>query len=175
MYSNLSYNGEVTIITKMGHKTISNKYYNNGTNLLFEVYARALTGQNVSSLIPAYIDIVRVQTIDDTTTYTQCLRDMAPVIVTYVDKVRANEKGYTYGVPFTRVEAILTKNMFTSEFSDGDIHIQLKTSSENLLASLHVDGLYDGVNNMTDGTQMIVVWDLYVTNKQRTTTEGGNI
>lgn len=175
MNSNLSYKGVVTLATKLGDKTIEKKVYNNGTNLLFELYARALAGQQVSLLIPSYIDVGGVRDIDGVDIYESHTKESLPVIVTYLDKVRADEGGYSYGVPFTRVEAILTRNMFNEYLGDNTKVIRLMSSDNRELALVNVEDLGNTIKTLIAGTQMIVVWDLYVTNKEQNTTTGGNI
>ena len=159
------YNGVVTLIIKRGDKTLTQKYYNNGTNLLFELYSRALSGQNVSRMIPSYIDIV-----DSTDESTHHITTPVPVIVTYGNPDRG-----TYEVPFTRVEAILTKKMINPDITinkSTTSTLKLMTSSENVLAHTTINELMSNLNELPEGTHMIIVWDLYVTNKSPES--GGN-
>ena len=57
MNSKFSYNGVVTIIKRTNNDIILGQSHNNGASKLFEAYSRALAGQDISNLIPGYIDI----------------------------------------------------------------------------------------------------------------------
>lgn len=171
MNSSLSYNGIVTIVTKMGDKIVNKRYHNNGTTLLFELYARALAGQGVSRILPSYIDFGTVQS--DGTTYESGIKNSAPVIVTYVDKVNGAAAEYPYNkVPVTRVEAIVTKNMFEVGKLSGLNTVQLRTHDGRVLAQVSVANIGASIQTIPAGAQMIVVWDLYVDNNS--STDGGN-
>jgi hypothetical protein len=148
----MSYSGSVTLVTKRGGKTIKKKTNNNGTQALFELYARALSGQRVDGLLPAYIDIGIVDG-----SFTSHLKEHTPVIVTYT-----KDEGDS---PITRVEAVVTKQMMNTATSNADTVKLISRSGGVELAHTTVDGIGDAITKLSAGTHMIVVWDLKVENK----------
>lgn len=178
MKESLTYTGVVSLNLKKNGKTITKKFYNHGETLLFEAYARAMAGYPIDNLIPAYIDIGHWD--DRNQTFSSHLRTTVPVVTTLVTKSDTSE-GYNYGVPFTRVEAVLIPTVFTDKLSDDTTEeptnlVQLKCSLQsatNILASVPIgvgesdeDGLAKIVSELPMGAQLILVWDLYVDNKE---------
>ena len=172
MNDELYYTGIINVNSKFKDKVITRKYYNNGTNKLFEIYARALSGQNVESMIPYYIDV------EDSSGKSQ-LNSPVPVVVIYNDG-----SGYDYGTsssnnPFTRVEALMTKQMLhqdviNSADSSEISKFVLKTINNETLAFSDVENFVSSVKNLVSGTQMIITWDLFITNKVKASVNGGN-
>jgi hypothetical protein len=170
MNEKLLYNGVVTLIHKVGNRVTSKKYYNNGTNRLFEAYARALCGQSINNFTPKYVDIGKMETIGITNTETQfssVIKDNIdiPVFTTYKD---VDIDGGEYGVPYCRVNIMLSHNMFNSEVLEGTTTLTLKlkssTDDESVLATTEVANLSSDIISATNGTQLIVLWDLYINN-----------
>jgi hypothetical protein len=160
MNSSFSYNGVVTLVTKVGDKTKIQKFHNNGTDKLFEAYARALAGQSIHSLLPSHLNlgIVSGETFNST------LGNRVPVTVTYVSATEiAYDVSYDYGVPYTRVSTILTKNMMKDSIN-GDLTARLETPDGNVLAEVLIPGLGDTLKNIGRGIQLILLWDLYIVN-----------
>lgn len=158
LYDNYSYNGCVQIVQTFNGSTTIDKHYNNGTKRLFEAYARALTGLNISNFVPKYITL----NIGDTPISSTSI----PVIVTYKD---ADTDGGNYGVPYTRVTAVVLASMIDSNsIKDvNDICLKLyssSTSDNDELALVNVEGLGEVLGSITSGVQVAIMWDLYVSN-----------
>lgn len=156
LHNNYSYNGCVQIIQTLNGSTTIDKYYNNGTNILFEAYARALTGLNIRDFVPNYIELYKEGK--------KISHISIPVIVTYKDK---DTDGGNYGVPYTRVTAVVLNSMVSTDESTGNDIMTLKlysSASDTELASVPVTGLYGILQGITSGVQVSIMWDLYVSN-----------
>ena len=166
LHNRYSYNGCVQIIQTLNGSTTIDKYYNNGTNRLFEAYSRALTGLNIRDFVPKYITL----NIGDE----EISHIPIPVIVTYKD---ADTDGGNYGVPYTRVTAVVLNSMVSTDTPTDNPTVTLKlyssssTTSDTELALVDVTGLYNILENITAGVQVSIMWDLYVSN---VTSDGGN-
>ena len=164
LHDNYSYNGCVQIVQTFNGSTTIDKHYNNGTKRLFEAYARALTGLNISEFVPKYITL----NIGDTL----ISHIPIPVIVTYKD---TNTDGGKYKVPYTRVTAVVLQSMVSTNLLTDSSTVTLKlhssSASESELAEVDVAGLSDILKDITSGVQVAIVWDLYVSNSK---SDGGN-
>lgn len=170
MTDKLSYNGLVTLIHRVNNTIVSKKYYNSGTNNLFEAYARALCGQSISRFIPNHID---VGTVDkgDKGTFSSVVKNGVTIPITLTYKDGGIDGGVyldtddTTSVPYCRVSAVLFPEMFDNKLQSTDtLHIALKSDSDTILAEVNVDGLAEAITYTTSGIQLLLLWDLYVTN-----------
>lgn len=165
----MSYNGVVTMTTKRMGKEITTKYLNSGTNTLFEAYARALAGQPINDILPTYMDLgIEIDEGGDATVrYQSAIKERIPVVVTYVspNSLVSGSHGYDYGVPFTRVEAVLNRNMFSN--ANGVNTIKLLGGFKSDYAELAKITINPDIKpeELLSGTQIIIVWDLFVKNK----------
>lgn len=160
MDSILSYNGVVTVISRVNGKVTSQKQYNSGTDKLFEAYARALSGQPIQSFIPTYVDLGT----GDGDFFKSVLKNKVPITVTYVSKTETvYDVSYDYPSPFTRISATFTKHM-TDNSPTPDLIGRLETSNGDVLATVEIKGLGNSLSKLGSGTQLILLWDLYVTN-----------
>jgi hypothetical protein len=175
MNDRFSYSGVVTLIHKVAGKTISKEYHNSGSQRLFEAYARALSGQDISDFIPRCVRIYNVRQVPENgvvNTYkSEATKNSIPIMVTYRS---GEEDGATIKRPHTRVTGIFQKNMIDDSTPNGNGEIQLYSSKTDLsgreLASLEIPSLINDIKSMTDGAQYILVWDLYVENDTNNTT-----
>jgi hypothetical protein len=165
MNEKLSYNGLVTLLHRVNNNIVSQKYYNSGTKHLFEAYARALCGQSISRFIPRHLD---VGIIKDGTFNTKVKNGVTiPVTVTYkdggIDGGNYTDKDGKTMVPYCRVSAVLFPDMFDG-VTEGDTLTIALMADEVSLAEVTVDGLSDAINDTSAGIQLLLLWDLYVTN-----------
>ena len=168
--------GKVTLKTMCKDKVICTQHFNSGSDTLFKAYALAMSGQDVSHYLPTYINIGEY--IPQTEKFTSMLQNETGVSVvrTYVE----DSKGHC-----TRITITLTNNMFKTSATDMDENsvIQIRLLSgrteedSSILATLNLADIDDDdIQNKTDflntisttptGTQLIIVWDLYITNKE---------
>ena len=156
MKDKLIYTGIATLIRRVDGNTTYSKYYNNGTNKLFELYARALAGQNISSLLPYSLDF----TIKDVSK----LRNN--VYISSIYNPHSEDTSINpYGVPFTRIEALFTRDMFDIPSDAKSAKLNLKSRQDNILATIEVDeDFIKNIISTSPGVQLILVWDLYVNN-----------
>lgn len=165
MNSNFEYIGKVTL--KMLHKgkTICTQHLNSGTDSLFKAYAKALSGQDITSYLPSYINIG----FEDGDEFTSLLRNTGGISVvrTYTEQP----------IPSTRITITLTSSMFNTNAPAGTDKLQLRllnkrssTLSEYTLAKVTLDDnatstFKQVLGSSPSGTQIIIVWDLCVENK----------
>lgn len=163
MNERLVYNGVVTLIQKFKDRVVSKRYHNSGENHLFEAYARALCGQTINSFIPKFID---VGVVSDGGEFQSVVKSgvTIPVLASYKS---ANTDGGNYGVPYCRVSVTMLSNMFDGVETDSELHLQLKSShtNDNILATVMVNELSSAITSTTSGIQLILLWDLYITNE----------
>ena len=168
MDNKFNYTGKVTVKSIFRDKVISTQHYNSGTIELFQVYAKALTGQSITNFLPSYIDVEVSK--DGGNSYNSCLVSDKGVSVvrSYVDLPS----------PCARFTTTLTNDMFNSNTFQNlsAMRFCLKTSplpvsrEQQVLAKISID-LSDNdspfeSNGIPSGTQIIIVWDLYVENKE---------
>lgn len=173
MNEKLSYSGVVTIIHRVNNKIVSEKHYNNGTINLFEAYARALCGQSIDRFIPKRLD---VGIVNSGTFATKVKSGVTiPVLTTYksggTDGGEYQDGKYTeVNVPYCRVSTTLATDMFENIDEASELTVILKSASDLDIAEVNVDGLASAIKDASSGIQLLLVWDLYVTN---TPTEPG--
>ena len=163
------YYGVVTLelLTKNKRHLLS-RQLNEGTINLFSAYAAALTGQNISNLIPSTIDIGSLNTTSsglDLNSFESALNTSGALAsVVYVSDT-TDESYQKYNVPYTRVTASFTKLMIGNTITVNH-YLVLKSYSNKILATIKInDEISSILNNLTPGSQFIIIWDLYVTNK----------
>jgi hypothetical protein len=164
------YYGVVTLelLTKNKRNLLS-RQLNEGTVNLFSAYAAALTGQNISNLIPSTIDIGKIETIEgklNLNSFESVLNSSGALAsVVYVSDT--NDESYkNYGVPYTRVTASFTSLMIGNNINNENNYLVLKSYSNKILATIQVNEEISSIlNQLTSGSQFIIIWDLYVTNK----------
>ena len=165
MNSNFSYTGKVTVKSIFKDRVITSQHFNNGTVDLFQTYAKALSGQDITDFLPSYIDVE----VFNGSTYDTCMRSQTGVSV-----VRSYVDGES---PCARFTTTMTNSMFnTSKIqSTTPIRLCLKTSplpfkegQQQVLATIDtgLDGLPTIIKDSPTGTQIIIVWDLYVDNEE---------
>ena len=165
------YYGVVTLelLTKNKRHLLS-RQLNEGTINLFSAYAAALTGQNISNLIPSTIDIGSLNTTDsklDLNSFESALNTSGALAsVVYVSDTK-DESYQKYNVPYTRVTASFTKLMIGKTITVNH-YLVLKSYTNKILATIKInDEISSILNNLTPGSQFIIIWDLYVTNKTK--------
>ena len=170
MDSNSIYSGVVTLLSRVGNKTVATKHYNHGTNRLFEAYARALAGQSINNYIPRYIHVFGEYNGNEI----GVCKTPIPLLVSYKS---ADADGGNYGAPYLRTSTVLTKGMLKDISSGwGDTFVlrlynavnpidATEPATDTMLAEVSIEGLKEAISNMTPGVQLILLWDLYVTNK----------
>ena len=164
------YYGVVTLelLTKNKRHLLS-RQLNEGTINLFSAYAAALTGQNISNLIPNTIDIGSLNTTTDNeldlNSFESALNTSGALAsVVYVSDT-TDESYKKYKVPYTRVTASFTSPMMGNSIKENH-YLVLKSYSNKILATIPVNQEISSIlNDLTPGSQFIIIWDLYVTNK----------
>ena len=159
MLDKLNYTGNVSITKVSKGKKLSTKFYNNGTDLLFKAYAMALQGQDISYLLPAYVDIK-----SGGETGTSILNSSGVSVVRSVLlEEESNPDNITVGteVPCTRISATLTAANISDGGGSQNLCLTLETKSRGLLAYTFIDS---SIIDITTGTQLFIVWDLYISN-----------
>jgi hypothetical protein len=169
MNDSFSYKGVVTVAPMVGGRIVSQKYYNSGTSHLFEAYAKALAGYSIEGFIPYSIDlcVASADTLEasDVGHLASVLTAPVPVTLTYHSGTSVvYDKAYNYGSPFTRAQILLTKNDVDFIVGD-DLIARLMSSSNKTLAYVEIPGLGKTLKGMGAGIQLILLWDLYVTNE----------
>ena len=162
----------VTLIQRVNNRVVSKKYHNKGEYRLFEAYARALSGQSISRFIPKQLDagIVSVDGNTHEEVFSTKVRNgvTIPVLTSYKEGGTdgGDYKDGGVSVPYCRVSVTLFSDMFDlSDVDEGDtLRIRLKSSNNNVLAGVDVPGLAKAVKDTSSGIQLLLLWDLYVTN-----------
>lgn len=177
MTNSLSYSGVVTLIKKVAGKTLSRTFYNNGTNRLFEAYARAISGQNIDKFIPQYVRVYETYSQEHNGEIVEVkeerTRNPIPIVINYMSD---NDSEANFDVPYARISVVILKNMIdlpTNLNSEHWATLELYSSSvggdATKLAAVTVDDLLESVKEMTGGAQILIQWDLCILNA----TEGG--
>ncbi len=172
MNNSFSYNGVVTLVQRVDGKEVSKTYHNNGTEQLFELFARAMVGQTVTEMSPTHIDVLIKD--DKTNKFNSVLKNKISIITSYKNK---DSDGGLYGVPYCRISLVLLKNMFNTELfkRDDSLTLELKSSYNDdviTLAYVNVNGMAKTILDMSPAIQLILLWDLYITNPQNESTKG---
>ena len=169
MNENLSYNGAITLIHRFNNKEVSRKFYNKGTINLFEAYARAMCGQSISRFLPSTLDVGSIQEGEFITKIKNGVT--IPVLTTYksegtdggVYKDNPNDNS-SPTVPYCRVSATLFSDMFNAISESEQLIIVLKSRDGNSLAEVNVSGLSEAIAQASSTIQLVLLWDLYITN-----------
>jgi hypothetical protein len=172
MNDSIVYNGVVTLIHRVNNKVVSKRCYNSGTINLFEAFIRAICGQSIDRFQPKKIDIGFMEEGEFVSKVKNGVD--IPVVVTYKD---AGTDGGNYEspfgqhslkVPYCRVSVALFTDMMQNVQSLGSnenaLTVVLKSSNDDILASVNVEGLVEALTAATSGVQLLLLWDLYVTN-----------
>lgn len=162
MNSNFGYIGRVTLKTICNGKVTSTDYYNSGTADLFRGYAMAMAGQDITNWLPSYIDVGLINT--STKEFTSVLRNHGGVSVvrTFIEDTDG---------PCTRITATLTNDMLYNNVGEGTMQFRLMSPTDkNILAELNLTEsasatLKETLENIPNGTQLIILWDLCVKNQ----------
>ena len=167
MNEKLSYSGVVTLLHRVNNKVVYEKHYNNGTLNLFEAYARALCGQSITRFIPKRIDVGLVG--DNNVFNTRVKPGVSiPVVIAYksggTDGGKYIDGKYDTDVPYCRVSTTLSADMFENIDSASNLTVILKSAGGLDIAVVEVSGLAEAINDANAGIQLLLVWDLYVTN-----------
>ena len=174
MNSNFGYTGKVTFKSIFKGRTISTQYLNNGTSLLFESYARALAGQNISEVLPAYLNIYYTKKSENPSlnseTHSFLRNSKGAGVVRTVDR---DEDGKL----LTRLSVSITRDMMDIDDleTSNDVSVELQlltdilptTGAQGVLATVDVDNPKEFTTSILEtpyGIQFIIVWDLYVDN-----------
>lgn len=159
--NNFNYMGKVSIeVTRNGH-LIRKRYTNSGTDALFKMFAYALTGRDVSKMAPAYFKLSKVVEGEDNGNLSIAL----PIIKIYYPEVTysgniviKNICRLQCNLPLSKIEQLLTN----SENETYKLHIF--SYEDNELANVTVSG--QSFSGLSLSDQVIITWDLYVTNKE---------
>ena len=162
MIDNLQYNGTITINKIVNGKTLKSKTFNSGTDLLFKTYALALQGQNIDNLLPTYIDI---KSGDKSILNSNGISVVRSVLLEEEKENSENEAGVDEKigtkVPCTRISASILASTINTNSKD-NFTISLETPTREQLAYATIPN--EILANITSGTQLLIVWDLYVHN-----------
>lgn len=171
MNSNFGYTGRVTLKTMHNDRVICTQHFNSGTDLLFKAYAMALSGQNITPYLPSYINIG----YENDSKFNSILRnaDGLSIVRTYSD-IEVMTGNSSKETPCTRITITLTSSMFKELSGTGNFQIRLLSShsgDNNVLAMVNLEEndaaeFLNAINSTPSGTQIIIVWDLYVENNK---------
>lgn len=167
MNNDFGYIGKVTLKTIHNDKVIHTEYYNRGTYSLFTAYAMAMAGNDISYWLPSYVD---VGVYDKAGVFNTALRasNGVSVVRTFV---------INNGTPITRISVTLTNDMISSNVGAGNVVLRLlsfgkdkSVPNNNILAELTLDvdkseEFWENISHTPNGQQLILLWDLQVTNK----------
>lgn len=158
MLNNLQYTGNITINKIVNGKTLKSTTFNSGTELLFKAYSLALQGQSIAHLLPTYIDI---KSGDKSILNSN---GISVVRSTLLEKESGNgDENIGAKIPCTRVSATLLASNINTD-SKEDFIISLETPDRRQLAYATINN--GVVTNITSGTQLLIVWDLYISNPE---------
>ena len=173
MKSKFNYTGKVTIQTVFNNKTVCTQHLNNGTPLLFEAYARALVGQNIYELLPSFLNIY----YKDESGEKSLIRNTKGASV--IRTIESAKKGSEASL-ITRLSTSITKDMMDLRNVDGSsytVELRLLTDvlssqPQGVLATvlLTEDDATTFIESMKEtpsSVQLIVVWDLYISNDDK--------
>lgn len=159
----LDYSGKVTVnVVRNGEvlKTIDG--HNSGTYRLFEFIAKCLSGKYESQCTPKFLQIFHVaDASQDISENLQSLVGIISVATTIYNSSKQNSSAsasLTFSIPgelFNNVS--LLPNLFAL-YSQED-----RLNQTSPLATYYLDG---GLTNIASDTNVIVVWELIIGNKQ---------
>ena len=153
----LNYTGIVKLEYMYRGKIMHYEGHNNGLELLFKLYAKALAGEDVRSNRPTYID-VRVESSTDT--WTSVLNVAGLATGTYFSKDSSGDW-------CTRITATLASYQFAQSPQEEKNYRFYLCSADGDLAFLPVTGT--SLTRIGNGTQAIIEWVLKVSNPQAET------
>jgi len=129
----------------------------------------AICGMDISQLIPTHIWLGYKD--KENIEHSLLTSDVASAVINYM----ANADGAEYdGLPFTRVSINLNSaSVRESAVPTSGVNalIQLRTSTGKVLAEVEAD-IMNTLSQVTSGTQVIIVWDLYISNNKDNKGEG---
>lgn len=166
MLNNLNYTGAIKITKISNNHKLSTKIFNHGENALFALYAKALTGLNITDELPRYINF-RPETYNSKDSL--LTSNGLDVTISFVaDEEVMNPQGIGKNVPCTRISttlisSVISKNNIPSD--DVKVYITLEDKNKQILAYAETpNDLKSTLRNLNPGTQILIVWDLYITN-----------
>jgi hypothetical protein len=144
--------------------------FNKGTNNLFRLYAMALAGQDITLMLPMHFDIIVEKVDGDTIKESKsCLSNNK---INLVRTMESNGNNSLYGgVPFTRLSAHITNSAInSSELKNNDynrVYLVVIDPYGTELAKVELnESQRTTFADITIGTQLLIVWDLYITNTE---------
>jgi hypothetical protein len=179
MNSNFNYTGRASIQYVFNGRTVKTQHFNNGTDLLFNAYARALVGQSIFETLPAYLNIYYIEESEEPKSLFRSSKGASVVRTLATDE---------NGKVVTRVSASITRDMLdiiqlTIAFaSTKPLKLKLltdvlsTTSNQETLAEIELvdneeempkSNLLQMFRDTPSGIQSIIVWDLFITNNEK--------
>lgn len=151
-----SYIGEVrTKIVNNGVEKVR-KHYNNGTNMLFKLYSIALAGYSTTDIAPHFVDI-RKGTQSETLEF-ETVTFNGGTSSTSVYLEESNKC-------ITRISVSIPGTMIKKDFDDNtDLYVVLVNSKNDVFAYVKLEDT-SSIKSMSDSTELVIEWDLYVINK----------
>ena len=173
MNSNVNYTGVVTLKLKYKDRVIHAKHFNSGTDTLLKTYAKALAGYSIESFLPTYFNVGYMNGTEFHSVLTPTIG--ASVVRSYVD----DESKPKDAEGCTRITVTLSRNMINVNALGDSQNIRCTLNSSpheyspmgTMLAYVDFedDEASDFLNMLqttTAGTQLIIVWDLFVVNSK---------
>lgn len=151
----LNYIGIVTIEVERNNKKIRKRVHNRGEEILFELFAKTLAGLDVSHLLPTFF---KMSWNKDDVSYNSPL---IPILssyrpeITYIGmNVKKNICRLQCNLPLSRIGTDnLTQEVYT---------LNILSKEEEILATVEIEN--SPFANLNSSDQVIILWDLYVTN-----------
>ena len=171
MNDEFRYSGKVTIKSIWQDRIVHSQHFNNGTELLFKAYSMAMAGYDITELLPSFINVGYIS--DNKFESVMTNEDGVSVTRTYTN-ARINESDEPR--PITRVTTTFTRNMFNNKLSGNSNSLRLhldtlvkNSDGNNTLAQIELSDdesntFRNLISNSSPGTQIIIVWDLYIRN-----------
>ena len=161
--NNFNYAGKVSIeVTRNGH-LIRKRYTNSGTSDLFKMFAYALTGRDISKMVPAYFTLSRGGDGAENENASIAL----PIIKIYYPEVLYSGGSSINNVCRLQCNLPLSKIEQLRTMDSGAYSLNIFSYEDKKLASVAVSG--DSFEGLSPSDQVIIVWDLYVTNYAQNT------
>lgn len=151
------YTGYVTVKLKIKDKVFELSKHNSGLSALFRIFAMALCGYNVSQSAPVKLDLRGANvapTDSNINLFTSCLPALVPLTgVQYFQEDDIWKSRFTATIPYSFFLA-QKLSMYTNK-------ILVLTGLSDDLAYLSIS---EGFEDLTEGTELIISWDMYVDN-----------
>ena len=180
MLDNLNYTGAIKITKISNDHKLSTKIFNHGENALFALYAKALTGLDITNELPRYINFrpgyKKTPDSPETPDSRNSLLisnglDVTLSLVTDEEVNNPQDTGIGKNVPCTRISATLISSIISKNNVPTDnttVYITLEDKNKQLLAYAETpNDLKSTLRNLNPGTQILIVWDLYITNPKQ--------